>query len=73
MKLIKLLLLISALLGLCACEPGSAPGTPGSKPSVVATTTMIADMVRQIGGDEIALTALMGPGVDARPLGGAGS
>ena len=25
---------------------------------------MIADMVRQIGGDDIALTALMGPGVD---------
>ena len=25
---------------------------------------MIADMVRQIGGDDISLTALMGPGVD---------
>ncbi len=31
---------------------------------MVATTTMIADMVRQIGGDDISLTALMGPGVD---------
>jgi manganese/zinc/iron transport system substrate-binding protein len=59
-----LALLLSVLLGLSACEPGPATGDTHGKPSVVATTTMIADMVRTIGGDDIALSALMGPGVD---------
>ena len=53
-----------ALLGLSGCGPSSSVGNSGGKPAVVATTTMIADMVRQIGGDDISLTALMGPGVD---------
>ena len=57
-------LLFSALLGLSACGPGPTTPSTSGKPSVVATTTMIADMVRQIGGDDIVLTALMGPGVD---------
>ena len=35
-----------------------------SKPNVVATTTMIADLARQIGGDSIEVKALMGSGVD---------
>jgi manganese/zinc/iron transport system substrate-binding protein len=53
-----------ALGALAACGP-SAPGDGATgKPAVVATTTMIADMVRQIGGEDITLTALMGPGVD---------
>ena len=32
--------------------------------NVVATTGMIADTVRQIGGTEVQVRALMGPGVD---------
>lgn len=32
--------------------------------SIVATTGMIADAVRQIAGDSVELTGLMGPGVD---------
>ena len=32
--------------------------------SVVATTGMIADTARRVGGDLVAVTALMGPGVD---------
>lgn len=31
---------------------------------VVCTTGQVADMVRNIGGDHVAVTALMGPGVD---------
>lgn len=57
-------LLFWALLGLSACDPGHTTVGTSGKPSVVATTTMIADMVREIGGDDIVLTALMGPGVD---------
>ena len=32
--------------------------------SVVATTTVVADLLRDIGGDRIQVEALMGPGVD---------
>ena len=31
---------------------------------VVATTTMLTDLVSQIGGDDVTVTGLMGPGVD---------
>jgi len=31
---------------------------------VVVTTNVIGDLVRQVGGDHVALTTLMGPGVD---------
>lgn len=31
---------------------------------VVATTSLVADLVRQVGGDRVTVRALMGPGVD---------
>ncbi len=34
------------------------------KINVTATTTMVGDLVREIGGDRVALETLMGPGVD---------
>lgn len=40
------------------------PSEDDGKPLVVATTTMVADLVQRIGGDDIRLEALMGPGVD---------
>ncbi len=36
----------------------------GPKMQVVATTSMIGDAVRQVGGDRVEALALMGPGVD---------
>ena len=36
----------------------------GSKLNVVATTSMIADAVKQVGGKHVRVTALMGAGVD---------
>lgn len=59
-SLASLLALAAALSG---CKPAATPATTG-KPAVVATTTMIADMAREVGGDDITVTALMGPGVD---------
>lgn len=41
--------------------PGFAAGAPLS---VVATTGMIADAARQVGGEAVEVRALMGPGVD---------
>ena len=31
---------------------------------VVTTTTMVGDLVQQVGGDRVSITGLMGPGVD---------
>ena len=36
----------------------------GQKIRATTTTTMITDLVRQVGGDEVEVTGLMGPGVD---------
>jgi manganese/zinc/iron transport system substrate-binding protein len=56
------LAMASGLAGLVAIAPGAAQ-TP-KKLQIVATTGMIADAVRQVGGDRVAVEALMGPGVD---------
>jgi len=50
-----------AVLLLAACGKGAAHT---GKLSVVATTGMVADLARVIGGDRIEVIALMGPGVD---------
>lgn len=41
-----------------------APAQRRNPPAVLATTGMIGDLVREIGGDRIRLEVLMGPGVD---------
>lgn len=56
------------LLALAACGPASgssASGPIAERPvQVVATTSMIADLAREIGGDRVEVEGLMGPGVD---------
>src|SRR5688500_11898943 len=54
----KLRIFLSALVFL-AC---STLVQAASKPAVVATTSMLADTVRAVGGDRIDVHALMGPG-----------
>jgi manganese/zinc/iron transport system substrate-binding protein len=53
-------LLLAALVGGCGEVADARPGTL----RVVATTGMVADLARVIGGDEVEVIALMGPGVD---------
>jgi manganese/zinc/iron transport system substrate-binding protein len=55
---------IVALFALCLLFGCANSDEKNSKPKVVATTTMIADLARQIGGDSIEVKALMGSGVD---------
>lgn len=43
---------------------GSSGKTPVGRLKVVATVGMVADVVREIGGERIELSQLMGPGVD---------
>ena len=54
------LLAVAALLAL----PLAGRGWAGSPVKVVATTGMIADAARQVGGDLVDVRALMGPGVN---------
>lgn len=60
-------LLGGGLLGCTPTERGSLDNggaEPGDRPMVVATSTIIADWVEQVGGDEIALTSILQPGAD---------
>lgn len=57
------LLAILALVVLGGCGGGPASRDDG-RLNVVATTGQVADLVRQIGGDRVQVTALMGPGID---------
>lgn len=50
----------AAMLGLALTGPASAT----DKTRIVATTGMIADAAREVGGDLVEVRALMGPGVD---------
>jgi len=51
------------LITIAACAPPAAPRNDDAL-RVVATTGMIADAARRIGGEACTVTALMGPGVD---------
>jgi manganese/zinc/iron transport system substrate-binding protein len=56
-----------AALALAACGPSAPAGASdlASRPvRVTATIGMIADAVQNVGGERVAVTALMGPGVD---------
>jgi manganese/zinc/iron transport system substrate-binding protein len=61
------LLILAALLAGCspaASGPIAAGKSPSGKLAVLATTGMIADAARIIGGEHAEVAALMGPGVD---------
>ncbi|MEM1027755.1 MAG: zinc ABC transporter substrate-binding protein [Planctomycetota bacterium] len=60
------LLAFGLITGGCgnADDPADAPEASESKPTVVATTTMLDDLVRTLGGDRIDVVGLMKPGQD---------
>ena len=68
--LVVWLLLCCAALAACgqpvAGQAGTAggPDLSGRKINVVATVGMIADLAVNIGGERVAVTGLMGPGID---------
>lgn len=41
-----------------------AAAAEGKPPRVVATTTIVADLVRQVGGERVVVDCLMAPGID---------
>ena len=64
MTRLTLSLLLAPTFALAAC---AAAGSPSDEPalSVVATTTQVGSIVEEIGGDDVALTVLLQPGVEA--------
>lgn len=63
----KLLVGLFALLALGACgriEDRAQPDFSGREISIVATTGMVGDIVKNVGGNRVEVTTLMGPGVD---------
>ena len=66
----KRLLILASLLFFAGCTgPADQPAagasrSPSGKLSVLATTGMIADAARVVGGGHVEVAALMGPGVD---------
>lgn len=71
-RLVMTVLFLSLAIGLAACGSGNSKETSGSttgnessgKLTITTTIGMIADVVEQIGGDHVAVTGLMGSGVD---------
>ncbi len=61
-RLLLAVMIVAALL-LAACGGDAATADDG-KLAVVTTTGQIGDIVRNVGGDAVTVTTLMGPGVD---------
>lgn len=62
-----ILLLAFCVIGGTGCAPSAtntADLASSSTINVVATTNLVGDLVRSIGGDHVNVTSLMGPGID---------
>ena len=62
--LLRGLLGILLSLSVSACDRVGSDLSEDGKPDVVATSTIIADLTKNIGGDEIDLTSILQPGAD---------
>ena len=59
-----LALLLGLTLWITGCAGNETPEATGEGLQIVATTTMIADLARQIGGHRVAVKGIMAPGGD---------
>ena len=62
-RILTILLAAAALAG-CGGGDTTADKAVDGRLSVVATTGQVADLVRNVGGDRVTVTVLMGPGID---------
>jgi manganese/zinc/iron transport system substrate-binding protein len=60
----KLISFLVFLVGLAACRPKQKEFHTGEKLQVLGTTGIVADMLREIGGQHVQVAQLMGAGVD---------
>jgi manganese/zinc/iron transport system substrate-binding protein len=65
MRYFNAFLIVVLIFGIAACnQPAGKSNNDNGKLNVVTTTTMITDLMKQIGGDKINVQGLMGAGVD---------
>lgn len=63
--IMTMLFLGMAAMAISACGQSNDEGAAaGGKLNITATTGMIADVVREVGGEHVNVTGLMGPGTD---------
>lgn len=55
---------LALMLVLAGCGTQPASNTEDDKLNIVATTTMLADLSKIIGGEHVSVNGLMGPGID---------
>jgi zinc/manganese transport system substrate-binding protein len=55
---------VALVLALSACGSGSSSSAPGAPLNVVTTTTVFADMVKNVGGNYVTVTSLVGKNGD---------
>ncbi|NBX29202.1 hypothetical protein EBR04_01920, partial [bacterium] len=61
------LVAVAAVAGGCGPTAERAPAkSQAVRPRVVATTTVVADLVRQVGGDRVTVDCLMAAGIDPK-------
>ena len=61
-RMLVVLVLGSSLVAACGAGSGGGSGGGPDGTRVVATTTVLADMVRQVGGDHVDVASLVPPG-----------
>lgn len=64
MRALSAALVLLLLLPLAACRRGPTAGAPGGKIRVVTTLFPLYDFAREVGGDRVAVTLLLPPGVE---------
>lgn len=62
--IVSLVSLVSLVIGCSGSESASGPAAANGRPRVVTTTTIVADLVRQVGGDRVVVECLLGAGID---------
>jgi manganese/zinc/iron transport system substrate-binding protein len=64
MKTTNTVATIFAVFAIAACGGGAPDPADRGRVKVVATTNIVGDLVRTIGGEQVDVEALMGPGID---------
>jgi len=59
-----LVCLAAGVVSSAGCGGGAGGAAGAGRPRVVATTTVVADLVRQVGGDRVTVDCLMAAGID---------
>ena len=63
-KIVKVLCLSLCILLISGCSTTNTTTNTEEKINVVSTTTMLTDLVKEIGGSKVEVVPLMGPGID---------